>query len=198
MANVCNCQEGHPRFAGTQDTQGRWISSFTAEYPIDLARDLLTHLALRVTKTAGGQAFAIPLKDNDPPAFPPMRGPRLKQCDGAGNYSHADWSIAKNKQPLQSVTKPWLQWAHEKDLPNRIMAHTIKGETSPPLTPEEATEAAGIGLDELKTTHPGSWEPEAGQPYRLSVLQALGKATHDRDIPPGSRRPNGSHLSTAI
>ena len=182
LANVCNCMEGHPSFAGTQDTQGRWISSLTAEYPIDLARDRLTHLALRVTKTSGGHAFAIPLTNTDPPTFPPIGGPRLQQCDGAGNYSHANWSIAKKKQPLQSLTKAWLQWAHEKDLPNRIMAHTIKGETSPPLTPEEAIEAAGIAMDELKMTHPVSWEREAGQPYRLSVLRALGTATQDRDM----------------
>ena len=62
------------------------------------------------------------------------------------------------------------------------MAHTIKGETSPPLTPEEAIEAASVALDELKTPHPATWEPEAGQPYRLSILRGLGKATQDRDL----------------
>lgn len=41
--------------------------SLTAEYPLDLARHLLTHLALRVTKIAESQAFAIPLKNTDPP-----------------------------------------------------------------------------------------------------------------------------------
>ena len=59
------------------------------------------------------------------------------------------------------------------------MAHTIKGETSPPLTPEEA---ASIAVDELKTPHPATWEPEAGQPYQLSLLRTLGKATQDRDL----------------
>lgn len=31
LANVCSCPEGHPSFAGTQDKQGRRISSLTAE-----------------------------------------------------------------------------------------------------------------------------------------------------------------------
>lgn len=27
LANVCNCQEAHPSFAGQQDDQGRWLTA---------------------------------------------------------------------------------------------------------------------------------------------------------------------------
>ena len=103
--------------------------------------------------------------------------------DGGGHTSWADHTVPHAKAPLAPVTAAWLQWAHDHHLPQRILAHIRrKGVPEPPLTPDEADQAARLAFQALQQPCPLSLLPEQGQNFRLTLVETLASASRDIDL----------------
>ena len=68
---------------------------------------------------------------------------------------------------------------HERKLVPRILAHIKSGSPDCPLSPSESLEVATLAYRALKLPCPSDVSPEAGQPYRLHLLQALANSWGD-------------------
>ena len=175
----CNHSYKHQSIAGVKE-QGVYLSTLTAEYPPSLALQLAQVGIGRVSKT-GSFRQALPLHSEIPTTIT-LEPCRLPTCDGAGMHSSADWCHPKPEHPLQAVAKPWLQRRHERKLVPRIVAHVRNGSPDCPLSPSESLEVANMAYTALQLPCPQDMSPEAGQPYRLHLLQALANSWGDPDM----------------
>ena len=85
-------------------------------------------------------------------------------------HSTADWCHPEPAHPLQTVAKP------ERNVVPRILARVKSGSPDCPLTPSESLEVADMAHTALQLPCPSDMNPEAGQPYRLHLLQALANS----------------------
>ena len=100
---LCPHAERHESIAGKRNSDGVFISTLTAEYPLSPARHIIRQVwslapvwgksrCLRETN------FGIALS-------------RTRPCDGAGLWSTADHTLAQESSPLRAVAEAWLAWA---------------------------------------------------------------------------------------
>ena len=179
LAGLCNHNIAHQSIAGVKDASGEYLSTTTAEYPATLTNEIIDSVSYRVTRHSNGPR---PLPLGQPATPRPPVGPRLKMCDGAGNYSSADHSIpAKHPMPTK-IAHAWLRWAAKGDLDNKIMAHVMRAAPEPPLSPLEVNQAIQILYETIGQPQPSSLDPEAEQPYRLKLLATFGALTGDPDL----------------
>ena len=161
MASRCTHQHKHASIAGVQGSSGQYLSTLTAEYPASLAASLIKHCAFKVSAQPEVRRLSKP----SPLSLRPVR---LRVCDGAGMRSTADHSIPQPNHPLTIVVRAWLHWLDEQKLIPKILAHVGSGNASPPLF--------------LSMPCPSELAPDAGQPYRLSLLHALATASNDPNL----------------
>ena len=143
------------------------------------SRQILDSVSFRVTRH---RASPLPLAmgQSSTPSFPV--GPRLKMCDGAGNYSSADHSIPANHPMPTKIAQAWLRWATQAGLDNQIMAHVARAAPEPPLSPREVQKAIEI-LDERQSVihHHLLLSPRPNS--RIDqILANLGGLTGDPDL----------------
>ena len=162
--------------AGVKDASGEYLSTTTAEYPATLAKEIIDSVSYRVTRHANGPR-PLPLGQPATPSLPV--GPRLKMCDGAGNYSSADHSIPANHPMPTKIAHAWLRWAAKGDLDNKILTHVMRAAPEPPLSPLEVNQAIQILYDTIGHPPPSSLEVEGEQPYGLKLLATFGALTGD-------------------
>ena len=162
-----------------KNAKGEYLSTLTAEYPPLLAEQIIQAVSHRVSRISG-ECRPLPLQGT--PAFQAPQGPRLKMCDGAGNFSSADHSLPRTVEPHTSIAKAWLRWAAQSGLDKRIFAHVAQAKNEPPLTSIEVREAIGILFNTIQKPVPITLEPESQQPYRLHILRLLAAVTDDPDM----------------
>ena len=179
LAALCNHNIAHQSIAGVKDASGEYLSTTTAEYPAFLAKEIIDSVSYRVTRHTNNPR-PLPLGQLAPPSLPV--GPRLKMCDGAGNYSSADHSIPANHPMPTKIAHAWLRWAANGDLDNKIMAHVMRAAPEPRLSPLEVRQAIQILYETIGHPQPSTLEPEAEQPYRLKLLATFGALTGDPDL----------------
>ena len=179
LAALCNHNIAHQSIAGVKDASGEYLSTTTAEYPASLAKEIIDSVSFRVTRHTPSPR-PLPLGQRAPPCLPV--GPRLKMCDGAGNYSSADHSIPANHPMPTKIAHAWLRWAAKAGLDNKIMAHVMRAAPEPPLSPLEVRQAIQILYETISHPQPSTLEPEAEQPYRLKILATFGALTGDPDL----------------
>ena len=158
---------------------GEYLSTLTAEYPPLLAQQIIQAVSHRVSRSSG-ECRPLPLEAT--PSLRALSGPRLKMCDGAGNFSTADHTQASSVEPHRSIAQAWLQWATKSGLDKRILAHVAQAKNEPPLSVAEVKEAIRILFDTIRQPMPSTLEPERQQPYRLQILRILGAVTDDPDM----------------
>ena len=117
---LCNHDISHQSITGTKDSQGNYLSTTTAEYPPLLAEIIIKQMSFRVSHST---AQPSPLPFSIKSTFSLPHGPRLKMCDGAGNYSTADHSLPKPIKPHTDIAGNWTRWARQQKLDTKIMAH---------------------------------------------------------------------------
>ena len=137
-----------------------------------LAKEIIDSVSYRVSRHTNSLR-PLPLGQLATPSLPV--GPRLKMCDGAGNYSSADHSIPANHPMPTKIAHAWLRWAVKGDLDNKIMAHVMRAAPEPPLSPLEVSQAIQILYETIGHPQPSTLEPEAEQPYRLKLLATFGR-----------------------
>ena len=179
LAALCNHNIEHQSIAGVKDASGEYLSTTTAEYPATLAKEIIDSVSYRVTRHSS-HPRPLPLGQPTIPSLPV--GPRLKMCDGAGNYSSADHSIPANHLMPTKIAHAWLHWAAQGDLDTKIMAHVMRAAPEPPLSPQEVHQAIQVLYETIGQPQPSSLDPEADQPYRLKLLATLGALTGDPDM----------------
>ena len=173
VATLCTHGHRHESIAGKRTPSGAYVSTLTAEYPASLAQAIMQHCSFLVTRSGQGEVPLPQPQDTWERAF---EGPRHRPCDGGGHTSWADHTVPHSTGPLAQVTVAWLQWAHENRLPHRILAHIREGVPEPPLTPEEADQAARLAFQALQQPCPASMLPEPGQNFRLALVETLASA----------------------
>ena len=179
LAALCNHNIQHESIAGVKNSKGEYLSTLTAEYPPLLAQQIIQSVSHRVSRISG-ECRPLPLQGTS--SFRAPLGPRLKMCDGAGNFSSADHSLPRTVEPHHSIAKAWLQWAAKSGLDKRIFAHVAQGKNEPPLTSAEMLEAIGLLFETIRQPLPSNLEPERQQPYRLQILRILRAVTDDPDM----------------
>ena len=183
LSALCNHNNSHQSIIGAKDSQGQYLSTITAEYPALLAEIIIKQMSFRVSHSTA-QPSPLPLGKQSTFSLP--QGPRLKMCDGAGNYSTADHSLPKPTKPHTDIASKWTSWARQMKLDTKIMAHIAQAKPEAPLTEQEVQQAIAILYDTLHVQAPENTDPEVGQPYRLKILSKLGIATQDPDLALGS------------
>ena len=103
LAALCNHNIAHQSIAGVKNASGEYLSTTTAA---SLAKEILDSVSFRVTKNTSSLS-ALPLGRSSTPSLPV--GPRLKMCDGAGNYSSADHSIPANHPMPTKIAQAWFR-----------------------------------------------------------------------------------------
>ena len=179
LAALCNHNIQHESIAGVKNSKGEYLSTLTAEYPPLLAQQIIQSVSHRVSRISG-ECRPLPLQGTS--SFRAPLGPRLKMCDGAGNFSSADHSLPRTVEPHNSIAKAWLRWAAKSGLDKRIFAHVAQAKNEPPLTSTEVREAIGLLFETIQQPLPSNLEPESQQPYRLHILRLLGAVTDDPDM----------------
>ena len=158
LSALCNHNISHQSIIGTKDSQGNYLSTITAEYPALLAEILIKQMSFRVSQST---AQPRPLPFSQKTSFALPHGPRLKMCDGAGNYSTADHSLPKPTRPHVDLAKQWTSWARREKLDTRIMAHIAQAKPEAPLTEQEVQQAIEILYTTLQATAQQTQSPKS-------------------------------------
>ena len=135
------------------------------------SKEILDSVSFRVTRHRASP-LPLPMEQSPTPSLPV--GPRLKMCDGAGNYSSADDLLPAIHPMPTKIAQAWLRWAAQAGLDSKIMAHVARAAPEPPLSPKELQKAIEILYETIGHPPPSTLEPEAEQPYRLQILATLG------------------------
>ena len=178
-----SCQHGsraHQKIWGSRADDGTFLSRLTAEYPSSLATSLAGFLS---TYTSAGAA-EIPWQSwksllPTQPVWPTLT---RRVEDGAGFNSTAYWISPQAPDFLGDLRKAWSMRLCQDHLCLRLCRTLQFGTDAPPLSEEELRPF----LDDL-CTFCGVPLPEAheflsvqaGQPFRLNVLEKLLQMTHD-------------------
>ena len=171
----------HPSLRNKRDKSGSYISSSTAEYPAELACNILT--AFRHLWPTSPPLPAMPLPtEPTTPEHMAGPGPRAPACDGAGLQSTAD--CAKPAQPhasLSSLIDQMQTWCLQADRYKCIAAHIAQSKPEHPLSEEEQQSLLEMAAASLNLPQQSAAAVEDGQPFRLKLLSRLACLTQDID-----------------
>ena len=168
---ICNHNIRHESFTGIRNADGSFLSSDTAEYPAQLAVDIIKAVwPLPLPAEPGHTALtewsrAAPGPRQDPCLHCTRHGP----TDGAG--------LPSNNAALQPLQCRLAQWATEGNRHLRIAAHLAQGKPDCPLSEEEQSQVAHLALsaqpnasnDLLPSSH--QWPPNSSNDFEQLPLQ---------------------------
>ena len=182
-----NCAHAfkHPSLRNKRDKSGRYISSSTAEYPAELACNILEVFRHLWPNSPPSPAIPLPM---EPPTPERMAGPgpRAPACDGAGLQSTADCSKpAKPHASLLSLIDQMQTWCLQADRYKRIAAHIAQSKPEHPLSEEEQQSLLEMAAASLDLPQQSAAAVDDGQPFRLKLLSRLGLACLTQDIDKG-------------
>ena len=179
VAARCTHHTTHPRFLGKRARDGSLSPAGLAQYPLPLAKAMINAICDAWPRQQGD---FLPLPLSELEALPPLPsgGPRAPVCDGAGWVSSADHTLPAKEGPLAKYAERMTAYLLEHDLPKQIAASIASGSPDHPIPTQHHQGLLQACLqneysDDLAQT-------QAGQPFRLNLMQFLAKALGDPDI----------------
>ena len=171
----------HPSLRNKRDKSGSYISSSTAEYPAELACNILTAFRHLWPTSPPLPAIPLPTEPTTPEHMAGLVRVRPHATAPASKAQPTAQSLPNLNASLSSLIDQMQTWCLQADRYKRIAAHIAQSKPEHPLSEEEQQSLLEMAAACLNLPQHSAAAVEDGQPFRLKLLSRLACLTQDID-----------------